>query len=161
MGQIMNNEQHDKYMDNTMTVDNAMRSFHWELREYDNHDAYPGGVVIHLAPLGKTGFYVGTFTAYNHNGLKSQDALRFSDFLNITSELENTLKQYDTHGFTGKVVGWKPSQSIKNFLHEKKAHRLFFLHQSQVLEFVNEYMSVKRKEKRKREGLDKIIVKMG
>lgn len=126
-----------------LTVEKAMSVFENELKEYKCHKKFSGGVVLHINPVGNTGFYIGTLTAYDKSGLKSEQAIPFQKFIKVINQLENLLSQYQTTSFTGRLEGWNPTEKVREFLYEKKVHRLFFLAEDAVLNFMEDYTSKK------------------
>lgn len=142
----------------TVSVDKAMSLFGKALQEYECTKKLTGGVVLHLAPVGITGYYVGTITAYDVNGMKSERALPFSKYIRLVNEIEDLITPYQEQSFTGRLVGWNPTPIVKNFLYEKKVHRLFFLSENNVLTFLNNYTSKMRIENRISEGYDVAVM---
>lgn len=132
----------------SVTVEKAMKTFLDELRQYRCNLSYSGGIVLHFAPVGDTGFYVGTLTAYDENGLKSENAIPFNQFIQVVNEIEDLLEPYKTKEFTGTLEGWNADGIIKSFLYNKKVHRVFFLEEQQVLPFVKSYTNPARVAKR-------------
>lgn len=143
-----------------VNVEKAMELFSTELKNYQNHKKIAGGVVLHLDSLGDTGYYVGTITCYNSKGLKSENAIPFNKFIRIINEVEELISPYQTNGFTGRIVGWNPTHNVREFLYEKKVHRLFFLSEQSILTFLKQYTSNKRTQDRLKEDID-VLVMMG
>lgn len=117
-----------------------------------------GGMVLTLLPVGDDQHWIGMLTAYDKDGLKSENAVSFNLFMRIVNELENVLADYRVSQITGKLFGWKPSIAIKQFLYNKKVHRLFFLEESHVLSFLKEYTEPSRSEKRTKELVDVVVL---
>jgi hypothetical protein len=142
----------------SINVEKAMELFGKELYQYKCTKKLSGGVVLHIAPLGSSGYYVGTFTAYDKTGLKSEKAMPFNQYIRTVNEIEDLIEPYQINGFTGRLVGWNPSPVVKNFLYEKKVHRLFFLAETDVLAFMKNYTSQVRVDARADEGVEVIVM---
>lgn len=139
-------------------IEKALELFGEELKHYHNKKRLPGGVVVHLAPVGNTGYFIGTLTCYNEEGLKSENALPFQKFIRIANEIEDLIAPYQTNGFTGRLVGWNPTPKVRDFLYKKKTHRLFFLEEHHVLPFVKSFTSDVRTAARKEHGIDVVVM---
>lgn len=135
-----------------MNVDKFMETYKAELKSYKIGITYSEGFVLHIAPLGGSGYYIGTLTAYNKDGLKSEHAFPIRQYMRIIDEIESLLEECSSglHGF-------KPTSIVKEFLYRKKAHRLFFLSESNVLPFIKTYMSTSRKADREERGIEVIV----
>lgn len=142
----------------SVNVDKAMELFSEELNQYSCKKKLSGGVVLHLSPLGNSGYYIGTLTAYDNNGLKSEKAIPFEKFIQAINEIEDLIEQYQVNGFTGRLVGWNPSTIVKKFLYEKKVHRLFFLAEGDVLKFMKHYTSKIRVDSRLENDIDVAVL---
>lgn len=145
-------------MTNELAVEKALKTFESELSGYELSKRLPGGVVLHLASIGETGYFIGTVTAFNSEGVKSEHALPFRKFMRIIEELEHLASAYRKAPFTGAVVGWKPKATLEKFLFEKKVHRLFFLNEESVLPFLKVYGNAARKEQRDRDGVNVLVM---
>lgn len=140
-----------------MEINDVMKTYLEELKDYNCDVKYPGGMVLHLAPVGKTGFCIGTLTGYDEDGFKSEKAIPFSEFIEVVNEIENLIGVYGTLEFTGILAGWKAEGYLKNFLYHKKVHRVFFLEESCVLPFLKSYSHPARKRRRKNLGVDVMV----
>jgi len=130
-------------------VETAMNLFKNELGEYVCSKKVSSGVVLHISPLGETGYCIGTFTAYGDDARKTENAMPFRKYIKVINQLEALLEEYQDNGFTGRLVGWNPPTLIKEFLYEKKIHRFFFLTEESVVEFMKAYTSKARLKYRK------------
>ncbi|WAB25019.1 hypothetical protein M3_0068 [Lysinibacillus phage vB_LfM_LysYB1] len=128
----------------SMSVENAMVKFFGELDRYTCSKKFPGGMVVHFNPVGESGYYIGTLTAYNEQGEKSDKAIPFQKYMKTVNEIEDLLQPYQGYEFTGILVGWNPTTYVKSFLFNKKVHRLFFLHHADVLKFIESYTTPER-----------------
>lgn len=128
----------------TLGIEAMMEAYEEELKECEFSKSYPGGMTLHFSPVGSTGYYIGTLTAYNSDGEKSEYAIPFNDFIDVINEIESLLRAYRTNNFTGQLVGNGATGVIKNFLFDKKVHRIFFLDEDKVLPFVKTFMSQER-----------------
>lgn len=135
-----------------MNIDKFMETYKAELKSYKIGITYSEGFVLHIAPLGGSGYYVGTLTAYNKDGLKSENAFPIKQYMRIIEEIESLLDECSS-----ELHGYKPSPLIKEFLYKKKAHRLFFLSEKNVLPFIKTYMSPSRKADRDERGIEVIV----
>lgn len=146
-------------------VEDAMIELAPHLKKYRCAQVLPNGVVVHLFPLGDTGYVVGTFTAYNADGLKSEKALPFSKFMRLVEELEKEIlpKFRYPDGFAGWLVGWnvRAFRYIDSFLLRKKVHRVFFLHESDVYPFLKAYTDPIRVKRRLLETETDVVVMFG
>lgn len=142
----------------SITVEKTMEIYLEELRQYQCSHRFAGGMVMHMTPVGDSGFWIGTLTAYDRNGMKSESAVPFNQYIKIVNEVEDLLSPYQTRGFNGKLVGWNPSQTVKSFLYNKKVHRLFFLEEQHVLPFIKSYTKPVRVQKRKEEAVEVVVM---
>jgi len=141
-----------------VNVEKAMELYKDELIGYECTKKIAGGVVIHFSPVGQSGYFIGTFTAYDRNGLKSERALPFDKYIRIVNEVEDLLEPYQVNGFTGRLAGWNATPYVKSFLFHKKVHRLFFLNETHVLSFVKRYTGKKLARKRAELGVEIVIM---
>lgn len=123
----------------SMAVEKAMEKFVEDLKKYECTKKFPGGMVLHFSPVGERGFFIGTLTAYDKNGLKSERAFPLKQFMKVVNEIEDLLKAHQTTSFTGILVGWNPTRFVKSFCYNKKVHRLFFLEESELMDFIREF----------------------
>ncbi len=130
-------------------VETAMNLFKKELEEYACTKKVASGAVLHLSPLGETGYCIGTFTAYGDDARKSESAMPFRQYIKVINQLETLLEEYQANDFVGRLVGWNPPTLIKEFLYEKKVHRFFFINEDDVMEFMKKYSSKSRVKYRK------------
>lgn len=131
-----------------INVEKAMTLFLEDLKKYDCTKKFAGGMVLHICPVGDSGYYIGTLTAYDESGLKSEKAVPFNKYIKIVNEIEDLIEPYQTQGFTGRLAGWNPAPVVRSFLYHKKVHRLFFLEERQVLPFLKNYTQPERKQDR-------------
>ncbi|QKE56527.1 hypothetical protein [Bacillus phage YungSlug] len=122
-----------------MTTETIFDVYKNELSAYVCKDKLPNGAVLHLARLGESEVYIGTLTCFNKEGLKDERALPFQTFINVVNQLENFLGNYKNTAYTGRVIGWNPTEKVKDFLYEKKVHRVFFIRRADVFRFLEEY----------------------
>jgi hypothetical protein len=141
-----------------MNVEQVMEIYSKELSSYEKCVKYPDGMVLHISTLGNTGYYIGTLTAYDREGKKSENAFPLSTFMNVVSEIESLLKIHRTLDFTGQLIGWNPTSRVKNFLYNKKVHRFFFIPEDSVLPFVKSFTHESRIAERKNMGVDLLVV---
>lgn len=140
-----------------MNVEQVMETYKAELKNYKVGIKCPDSFVLHIAPLHGSGLYLGTLTAYDVNGLKSERAFPLASFMRIISELEALLKVNAGDQCTGKIFGFNPIPMVKDFLYKKKVHRLFFLEEQNVLTFLRTYTSPSRKAEREQNGTEVIV----
>lgn len=140
-----------------MNVEQAMETYKYELKNYKVGIKCPDSFVLHISPLTGSSLYVGTLTAYDVNGLKSERAFPLDAFMRVISELEALLRINASYECTGRLIGWNPTVSVKDFLYKKKAHRLFFLEEHKVLSFLKTYSSPSRKVEREQNGTEVIV----
>ncbi|MNW28092.1 hypothetical protein D3C74_49040 [compost metagenome] len=119
------------------SVEKYMRDNLNSLKSYKPSSHISPGLNINLSPVGDGSIYLGTFTGYGDSLLKSANATPFSDFMNVVNVCDAALLSYRSLPFTGKMVGYQPTDLVRSFLYHKKAHRLFFLRATDVLPFVS------------------------
>lgn len=141
------------------TVEQALYTYADALANYEGTKKYAGGAVLHFAPMEGTNLFVATFTAYDENGKKSERALPFNKYIKIVNEIEDVLQFYKRNtGFLGRLVGWNPTHLVREFLFEKKVHRMFMIHEDDVIPFIKEYTDKSRVKKRVKMGAEVLIV---
>ncbi|WCS68070.1 hypothetical protein Goe26_01580 [Bacillus phage vB_BsuM-Goe26] len=107
----------------------------------------PKSLVVHLRAL-DCGVFIGTMTAYDSNGYKSAKAFPIGTFMSMVGEVEEALNEFSDDPMMTKVFGYRPSQNVVTFLKAKNVHRLFFIEESNVLDFVKLLNSEKNLKKR-------------
>jgi len=142
----------------TMSVEKTIETFGEELNHYKSDKCVANGVVLHMAPVGDSGYYVGTFTCYDANGLKSERALPFDKYIRVVNEIEDLITPYQTNTFTGRLVGHNPTPRVREFLYTKKVHRMFFLNETNVMNFVKNFTSKIRVDARAADGIDVLVI---
>lgn len=142
-----------------MDIHDFMETYAEELNDYKCDFKLPGGIVLHIAPVGETGYYVGTLTGYNKEGQKSADAIPSDIWLNLINDIEQLIKPLATKPFTGKLVGHKAiGSNVISFLLKKQVHRFFFLEEQNMLKFLKSYNHYSRSERRRNSGITIITV---